>query len=225
MVKTIARVSKGGKHYEIFVDLDEALKVAREDKDADLGSAVLTDSVFHNLKSGEHVSNEDLMKTFETTDFMIVAEKIIKTGEIVKTTESIKSEQNKKYKQVVDFLSRNAVSPEGRAYTPERIMKALEEAHVNIKNKPIESQIDEIMEQISRILPIKIERKKVRLLVPAVHTGKAYGIIKEFIIGKTWKSNGDLEALVEMPTALIFDFYDKINSATHGSVLSEEIKD
>ena len=39
-----------------------------------------------------------------------------------------------------------------------------------------------------------------------------------------WKNNGDLEVIVEMPTALIMDFYDKINSATHGSVLSEEIK-
>jgi len=224
MVKTVARVKKEGKHYEIFVDLEEALKVVRGDKDANIGSAVLTNAVFHNLKSGEHVSEEDLLKVFETTNFMEVAEKIIKTGEIVKTTDSIKSEQNKKYKQIIDFLSRNAISPEGKPYTPDRIMKTLEEVHVNIKNKPIESQIDEIIEQISRILPIKIERKKVRIVVPAIHTGKAYGIIKEFMIGENWKSNGDLEAVVEMPTALIFDFYDRINSATHGSVLSEEIK-
>jgi ribosome maturation protein SDO1 len=225
MTQTIARIRKEGKHFEILVDLEEAIKVAKGDKEANIGSAVLTDKIFYNLKSGEHASDSDLEKAFETTNFMEIAEKIIKTGEIVKTIESIKAEQNKKYKQIVDFLSRNAVSPEGRPYTPDRIMKALTEAHINIKNKPIEIQIDEILEQLFRVLPIKIERKKVRLIIPAIHTGKAYGIIKEFSKEETWKSNGDLEVIVEMPTAMIFDFYDKINSATQGSVLSEEIKD
>jgi len=213
MTQTIARIRKEGKHFEILVDLEEAIKVAKGDKEANIGSAVLTDKIFYNLKSGEHASDSDLEKAFETTNFM------------EKTIESIKAEQNKKYKQIVDFLSRNAVSPEGRPYTPDRIMKALTEAHINIKNKPIEIQIDEILEQLFRVLPIKIERKKVRLIIPAIHTGKAYGIIKEFSKEETWKSNGDLEVIVEMPTAMIFDFYDKINSATQGSVLSEEIKD
>lgn len=224
MTQTIARIKREGKHFEILVNLEEALKVAKGEKDANLGSAVLTEAVFYNLKSGEHASDKDLEKIFETTALMEIAEKIIKTGEIVKTTESMKAEQDKKYKQVVDFLSKNAVSPEGRPYTPDRIMKALNEARINIKNKPIETQIDEILEQLLKTLPIKIERKKIRLIIPAIHTGKAYGIVKEFIKEETWKSNGDLDVIAEMPAAMVFDFYDKINSATHGSVLSEEIK-
>ena len=128
------------------------------------------------------------------------------------------------YKQVVDFLSRSAVSAEGRPYTPDRIMKALEEAHVSVKNKPIESQVGEIMDQLSKVLPIKIEMKKVRLTIPAIHTGRAYGFVKEFMIEEKWEDNGNLQVVVKMPTALIFDFYDRINGATHGSVLSEELK-
>jgi ribosome maturation protein Sdo1 len=128
------------------------------------------------------------------------------------------------YKQVVDFLSRNAVSPEGRPYTPDRIMKALVEAHVNVKNKPVGSQVSEIIDQLSKVLPVKIEIKKVKLMVPALHTGKAYGAIKEFMIKEDWKNNGDLEVVVEVPAGLVMDFYDKVNSATHGSVMSEEVK-
>ncbi|MFA4960804.1 MAG: ribosome assembly factor SBDS [Candidatus Pacearchaeota archaeon] len=224
MTETTARIKRGGKHFEILVDLDEALKVAKGDKNANLGAAVVADTVFYDLKAGKRASEEDLIANFETVDFMSVAEKIIKSGEVVKTTESIRAEQDKKYKQVVDFLSKNAVSPEGRPYTPDRIMKALSEARVNVKNKAIESQVDEILDQISKVLPIRIERKRVRLVVPAIHTGKAYGIVKEFMVSESWKSNGDLEVVVEMPTALLFDFYDKINGATHGSVLSEEVK-
>jgi len=223
MAQTTARVKKGGKHFEILVDLDEALKVKKGE--GNINAAVLTEAIFYNLKAGENASTSDLEKEFGTSDVTAVAEKIIKTGEIVRTADSMKGEHDKMYKQVVDFLARNAVSPEGRPYTPDRIMKALVEAHVNVKNKPIESQVNEIMDQLSKILPIKIEMKKVKLIIPAVHTGKAYGIVKEFMVKEDWKNNGDLEVVVEMPTALIFDFYDKINSATSGSVMSEELKE
>ncbi|MCK4997435.1 ribosome assembly factor SBDS [Candidatus Pacearchaeota archaeon] len=224
MANTTARIKKGGQHFEVLVDLDEAMKVRKDETGASLSSAVLTESIFHNLKSGEQASHNELEVAFGTSDTMEVAEKIIKTGEVVRTTESIKQEHNAKYKQVVDFLSKNAVSPEGRPYTPDRIMKALTEAHVNVKNKPVESQVQEILDQLGKILPIKIETKKVKLIIPALHTGKAYATVKEFMIQEDWKNNGDLEVIVQMPTALIFDFYDKINGATHGSVMSEEMK-
>lgn len=222
MSQTTARVKKGAKHFEILVDMDEALKVKKGG--GNINAAVLTEAIFYNLKAGENASEGDLKDAFGTSDPMEVAEKIIKTGEIVRTAESMKGEHDKMYRQVVDFLARNAVSPEGRPYTPDRIMKALVEAHVNIKNKPIDLQVTEIIDQLSRVLPIKIEMKKVKLMIPAIHTGKAYGIVKEFMIKEDWKNNGDLEVVVEMPTALIFDFYDKINGATSGSVMSEELK-
>lgn len=222
MSQTTARIKKGGKHFEILVDLDEAMKFRKGE--GNINAAVLTDAIFHNLKAGEHAGANDLDIAFGTSDPVAVAEKIIKDGEVVRTAESMKAGHEKMYKQVVDFLARNAVSPEGRPYTPDRIMKALVEAHVNVKNKPIDSQVSEILDQLSKVLPVKIEMKKVKLIIPAIHTGKAYGAVKEFMIQEDWKNNGDLEVIVEMPTALIFDFYDKINSATHGSVMSEEMK-
>ena len=222
MVQTTARIKKEGKHFEVLVDLDEALRVKKGD--GNVGVAVLTNAVFYNLKSGEHVSTEDLKKYFGTSDVGEVAEKIIRSGEIEKPADFVKKEHDARYKQVVDFLVRNAVSPEGRPYTPDRIMKALEEAHVNVKNKSIESQVDEIVDALAKVLPINIEKKKVKLVVPAVHTGKAYGILKEFMVSEDWKNNGDLEVVVEMPAGLVMDFYDRINSATSGSVMSEEVK-
>jgi len=61
-------------------------------------------------------------------------------------------------------------------------------------------------------------------LIPAIHSGKAYGIIKEFMVREDWKNNGDLEVVVEIPSGLVMDFYDRVNSATAGSVMSEELK-
>ena len=225
MTQTTARIKKNGKHFEILVDLDEAMKVKRNEDGANINAAVITEYIFNNLKSGENASESDMEDAFGSSDMTIVVEKIIKNGEVVRTTESMKTDHDIKYKQIVDFLSKNAISPEGRPYTPDRIMKALNEAHVEVKNKAIESQIEEILDQLSKILPIKIEKKKAKLLIPALHTGKAYGIVKEFIKTESWKNNGDLEVVVEMPAGIIFDFYDRINGATHGNVLSEEIKE
>jgi ribosome maturation protein SDO1 len=224
VANTTARVKKSGKHFEILVDLDEAMKVRKGEAGANLSAAVLTEAVFHNLKSGEQAGVNDLDVNFGTSDFMAVAEKIIKEGEVVRTAESMKEGQDKKYKQVVDFLVRNAVSPEGRPYTPDRIMKALKEGHVNIKNKPIEAQVEEILDQLGKILPLNVERKKVKLLIPAIHSGKAYGIVKEFMVREDWKNNGDLEIVVDLPSGLVMDFYDRVNGATSGSVMSEELK-
>ena len=222
MTQTTARAKKNGKHFEVLVDLEEALKVRKGE--GDLTQAVLTDKIFHNLKSGEVASVNDLDLNFGTSDIMEVAEKIIKSGEVVLTADSIKKDHDMKYKQVVDFLGKNAVSPEGRPYTPDRIMKALGEAHVNVKNKSIESQIEDILDQLSKVLPIKVDRKKIKLLIPALHTGKAYGVVKEFMKSESWQNNGDLEVVVEIPAGLVFDFYDKINGVTQGCVMSEELK-
>jgi ribosome maturation protein SDO1 len=224
MAQTNARVVKEGKRYEILVDLEEALKVRKSEDGANIGAAVLTDAVFHNLKSGEHASEADLMKIFGSTDVLEVGEKIIKSGEVVLPTDYKNEEMDKKYKQVVDFLVKNAVSPEGRPYTPDRIMKALHEAHVNVKNKPIDSQMTDIVDELSKVLPIKVEMKRLMITIPAQHTGKAYGVVNEFKESEEWLGNGDLKIIVSIPAGLEMDFYDKLNGVTHGAGMVEILK-
>ncbi|OYT36516.1 hypothetical protein B6U91_01080 [Candidatus Pacearchaeota archaeon ex4484_71] len=129
-------------------------------------------------------------------------------------------------KQVVDFLATNSINPQtGNPHSPERIKIALEEAHVNIKNVPLENQVNEILEQINKIIPIKIETKKIRITIPAIQTGKAYGVVSPYKETENWKDNGDLEVVVKVPAGIIIDFYDKLNGVTHGSAIAEEIKE
>ena len=222
MTQTEARVKKEGKNFEILVDLDEALKFKKGN--GRLSSAVLTNDVFHNLKSGVKASSQELISAFGTDVFEEVCEKIIRNGEIVLPTEYLRKENEQRYKQIVDFLSKNAVDNNGRPYTPNRIMKALEEGNVQVKKRPIDSQISEIIEQLSKILPIKIEMKRMRITVPAQHTGKAYGVLQEFKQSEEWLSNGDLQVVVGVPAGLVMDFFDRLNGVTHGSALSEELK-
>ena len=112
----------------------------------------------------------------------------------------------------------------GNPHTPERIKSALEEAHVNIKKGAVENQIKEIISQISVVLPIKISTKKVKITIPAEHTGKAYGVINQYKENENWLDDGSLEVFVDVPSGAIMNFYDKLNNVTHGSALTEEIK-
>ncbi len=223
MVTTTARIKKAGKHYEVIVDLDDATKFKKG-----LSNFIQaeTEFIFHNIKKGEKAAEKDLREAFGTTDINEIVKKIVKEGEVQTTQEYRDAEQEKKFKQVVDFLTRNAYDPQtGRPHTTERIKNALEQANVNIKNTSIENQINEILEKISGLIPIKIETKKVKIKIPAIHTGKAYGVVAIYKTSENWLNDGSLEVIVEVPSGMIMDFYDKLNGVTHGSAITQEIKE
>jgi ribosome maturation protein SDO1 len=222
MTNTIARIKKAGKKFEIQVDLENALNFKKGEEDL----VYQGDFIFEDLKKGEKSSGEDLRQAFGTEDINEIAKIIVKEGEVQTTQEHRDAEQEKKFKQIVDFLSTNAVDPQsGNPHTPERIKSALEQAHINVKNVPIENQIPEIIEKVNSIIPIKIQTKKIKVTIPAIHTGKAYGVINQHKEEEKWLDNGSLEAVLKVPSGIIMDFYDKLNSITHGSALSEEIKE
>ena len=221
MANTTARIKKAGKRFEIIVDLDDALKLKKGEIDS---ISVEGDMIFSDSGKGQRAASGDLKEAFGTEDVSEVAKRIVKEGEVQTTQEHRSAEQEKRFKQVVDFLVTNATDPQsGNPHTPERIKSALEQAHVNIKQGPIENQINGIVEAINSVIPIKIDTKKVKITIPAMHTGQAYGIVNTYKQEETWKDNGDLEVIVEVPAGIIIDFYDKLNNVTHGSALTEEI--
>jgi ribosome maturation protein SDO1 len=223
MTRTTARIKQKGKPFEIFVELEDAMKFKKGESDWIQSE---DDRVYSDIKKGNVAPEKDLKEAFGTTDISEIVKKIVKSGEVLSTQDYRDEERDKKVKQVVDFLSRNAINPQtGNPHTPDRIKSALEEAHVNIKNAPVDSQIKEIMEQISKILPIRIETKKIKITVPPIHTGKVYGLISEYKEEENWLNDGTLEVVIKIPAGLVMDFYDKLNSATHGSALTEEMKE
>jgi len=224
MTNTIARIRVGSKTFEILVeDIDKAFAF-KKGEGVGINEFLAIDKVFLDSKKGLHAGDGDLEEGFGTKDINEIVTKIIKHGELELPQEYRNKAQGEKFKQVVDFLVRNSVEPvSGRPYTPDRIESVLKEAGVNITNNPIESQIKGILEKISPIIPIKVETKKIKLTIPAQYTGAAYGIIQTYKESEEWLDNGDLKCIISIPVGLQMDFYDKLNSLTHGAVLSEEI--
>src|SRR3989338_663308 len=134
MTTTVARIKKAGKHFEIIVDMDEALKF-KKGGSSDVGAFMEGDVIYSDSKKGFRASDEDMKSAFGTTDSYVIASKIVKEGEVQTTQEHREGEKEAKFKQVVEFLRRNAIDPNTKnPHTPERIKSALEQAGVNIKN-------------------------------------------------------------------------------------------
>jgi len=220
---TVARIKRGGENFEIIVDLDQALKFKKGETDF-INAEI--DKIFKDSKKGFAASTESLQSAFGTTNVDEIVKKIVKEGEVLVSQEHRDEEKEKKIRQIVEFLSKNATNPQtGNPHTSERIRDALEQSQVNVKNTPIETQIKEIVEKISKIIPITLKTKKVKVVIPAIYTGKAYSLVNQYKEKEEWLNDGSLEIILSIPSGAIIDFYDKLNSITHGSALTEEIKE
>ena len=217
-----ARIKVKDKHYEINVDLDEALKV--RNGTGSVQSALQTLQIFHDLKKGTIAPQKDLEEAFSTTDIYKIAEHIIKKGEVQKTQEFRDEQRENKKKQIISLILKNAVDQHGRPYTEERIRTAIEQANYSFDNRPAEKQMNDLISKLKEVIPIKMEVKRIKLIIPARFTGQIYGILQDYKESENWLSNGNLEAILNIPAGLTIDFFDKINSMTHGAVQSEELK-
>lgn len=222
MVVVEAKKHIGNKTFEISVDFEEAMKV--KTGEGDIAVALNSNGIYYNVKEGTVASNLDLKNAFGTTNLHEVAEKIIKEGELQKPQEFRDAEKGRKIKQIVDLILKNAADQHGRPYTEERIKRGIQEIHYHFDNRPAEQQMLDVVEKLKPIIPISIQVKKIKLIIPAQYTGKVYGILQDYKDNEEWLPNGDLEVTIHIPAGMQLDFYDKLNEITHGAIRSEEIK-
>ncbi len=224
MTNVTARIKANGKNFEILVDVDKALQL-KKGIAVSMQNLLAIDKVYSDIKKGFIASDQDLVQAFGSKDLSLVAEKIIKKGEVLLPIEYRNKEREDKIKQVIDFIARNAIDPTTkRSHTTERIKKALEDAGVNVENKPISEQISKIIEKLRPILPLKIETKKLSLKIPAQYTGNVYGLLKDYKENEDWQNDGSLICVINLPAGLQMEFYDKLNAITHGNTIVEEVK-
>ena len=218
----VARLKKGEHSFEILVDCDHALEL-KAGKDVAFTDVVATDDIFKDVKKGEKASEHEIQAAFNTTNAQEVAIQIIKQGEIQLTQKHKEKVREEVRKQVAYLIHRNGVDPQtGLPHPVERIENAMNEAKVNIReHESAEQQVDPILKEIKRVLPIKCEVVAITLKIPAQYAGQAMGTIKKQKVVKTeWQNDGSLYAIVEVPAGIQEHFFDAINKVTHGEMES-----
>ena len=217
---TIARLTKDNEHFEILVKPDKALDY-RTGKTARITEVLAAEIIFADANKGTKISEEQMHKAFETTDPLKIADEILKKGTLQLTTEQRRKMVEDKRRQVVDFISRQAVDPKTNLpHPPLRIENAMEQIRYTIDaHKPVEEQAREIVKLLRPILPLKIEQISVAVRVPAEYSAKSYGAIKSFgeIKQEEWRADGSWYGILEMPAGAYASFLNKLGDVTKGS--------
>ncbi|MEA3429981.1 MAG: ribosome assembly factor SBDS [Nanoarchaeota archaeon] len=217
----LARIKKGGEVFEIDVDPDLAVEF-KEGKDVDIKDVLKAEKVFADAKKGLLASEERMQSIFGTLDVLEVAKIIISDGEIQLTAEHRQKVRDAKRKRIVEIIRKNGVDPRTHLPHPlQRIENAFEEAKIKIDEfVHEEKQVQEILKKLRPILPIKFEVKEIEVLLESEHASKAYPVVKSFgkLLANEWRNDGSWRCVIEIPAGLQEEFFDKLNSMTHGNV-------
>lgn len=221
----VARLKREGENFEVVINPEQAVKF----KKTGVWDDVLKfPQVFTNAKKGEVASETRLKAIFDTIDQEEIAKIIIQKGEVQITSEQRNVEQEQKRNRIISIIQTNGIDPKtGLPHPLTRIENAFEEAKVTIDERiKAEDQVQDILQKINPILPIKFVTKEIEIIIPAAEAGKAYGTIKQLgkILKEEWQNDGSLLAVIEIPGGLEEELTNKVNSATHGSAQITVIK-
>lgn len=216
----IASYDEGGKHFEIYVDPDAAYAYLDGSK-KDLKNILVSEEVYENAKKAERAKSSDVQKVFGTTDIIEILEFMLDKGEVQLTTEQRRKKLAEKRKKILAILLRESIDPRTNApHTPTRMENAFEEAKITIDPfKDVREQLPDIIKKLRPILPLKFEKMKIAVKVPAAYAHKAYGTLKNWgMKQEQWTKGGDFICVVEIFGGEQGEFYDKLNKMTGGAV-------
>lgn len=226
----IARLESFGEKFEILVDPDLAADFRNPDNEKPIAieDILAVEEIFKDSKKGDKASEEAMNKVFETTDVLEVASQILKKGQVQLTAEQRKQMQEDKRKQVIATIAREAINPQtGFPHPALRIENAMNEAKVKIDPfKSVDEQVQIALKGIKVLIPIKFEKVKMAVRLPATAAGSAYSAIHHFgkIINEEWQQDGSWIAIVEMAGGLQDDFNHKMASISGGEAETKLIK-
>ena len=216
-----ARLESHGQRFEVLVDPDAALAIKRNEFDGDLEEVIAAEDVFEDASRGDRPPEDALEEVFGTTDPLEIIPEVIKRGEIQITAEQRREMQERKHKDLINRITRNAVNPQmdDAPHPPERIESALAETDFRIDPmEPVEAQIDDALEALRPVIPIRFDTVTVAAHLPADYAGSGQAKIREFgdLQSEEWQPDGSWIGVVEFPAGMQNDFYDLVNEVSSG---------
>ncbi|WP_435332961.1 ribosome assembly factor SBDS [Haloarchaeobius sp. TZWWS8] len=225
-----ARLESHGARFEVLVDPDAALAIKRGEFEGELEDVIAAEDVFEDASRGDRPAEEDLEKVFETTDPLKIIPEVIKRGEIQITADQRREMQEQKRKSLINKIARNAVNPQmdNAPHPPERIESALEQAGFKVDPmEPVESQVDDALDALRPVIPIRFDEVTIAVHVPADYAGSTQAQVRNYgeLEREEWQNDGSWVGVVTFPAGMQNDFYDMVNDRTSGTAETRIIKD
>jgi len=224
-----ARLESHGERFEVLVDPDAALAIKRGEFEGELEAVIAAEDVFEDAASGDRPPENALEEVFDTTDPLEIIPEVIRRGEIQITAEQRREMQEQKRRQLINRIARNAVNPQmdDAPHPPERIESALEETDFRIDPMdPVESQVDEALDALRPVIPIRFDTVRVAVQLPADYAGSGQAQVREFgdLQREEWQPDGSWIGVVEFPAGMQNDFYDLVNEVSSGEAETRIVK-
>jgi len=222
----IASYDRDGKHFELFLDPDNAYLYLDGSK-KDLKNILVVEEVFENAKKGERHKSEAIKKAFGTTDIFEILKIMLEKGEVQLTTEQKRKKLEETRRKILSIICAEAIDARTKAPIPmQRLENALEQVRVHIEPfKDPREQVPGIVKLLLPIIPIKFEKIEIAVKVPPAHAHRCYGTLKSYGIKKEqWLGDGSLIAVIEIPAGMQGEVFDKLNKQTAGQIETKIIE-
>ncbi|AHG03866.1 RNA-associated protein [Halobacterium sp. DL1] len=225
-----ARLETHGERFEVLVDPDAALEMKRDEFEGELEDVIAARDVFENASRGDRPAEEDLEEVFGTTDPMEIIPEVIERGEIQITAEQREEMQEQKRRKLINTITRNAINPQmdDAPHPPERIESALEEAGFTVDPMtPAEQQVDDALEALRPVIPIRFEEVTVAVQLPADYAGSGQARVREFaeLEREEWQADGSWVGVLTFPAGMQNDFYGLVNEVSEGEGETQIVKE
>jgi len=224
---TVVRLSVSGEKFEIFVDPDHALRY-KKGETHEYEKAIAFDEIYIDANKGIRIPDEKLKKYLKTDNIQEALKIILDKGELLLNTQQRKQKIEEKRKQIITIISGNYVDPKTKIpHPPQRIEQALLEARVSIDPiKDTEGQVKGIIEELRKVIPMKSEVSKLKIIIPAQYAPQSIGILKKFgtTESEEWQNDGSLSTIIVLSPGSKITLIEKLNSLTKGNIIADSIE-
>jgi ribosome maturation protein SDO1 len=197
-------------------------------RNVEVSQIVAVDEVYYDASKGLRVPGEKLAKYFKTDDFLKIAETILRRGDLNLTTEQRRRLIEEKRKQIVSAIARNYIDPRtGLPHPPLRVEQAMAEVRISIDPfKDVADQTKLVVEELRPILPLKSEKIRLLVKVPAQFSSQSFGALKGVgdIVKEEWGVDGGLTIIIEIPAGVHTSLLDRLGSLTKGTAQASIIR-
>ncbi|KAH3680146.1 hypothetical protein WICMUC_000547 [Wickerhamomyces mucosus] len=163
---SLVRMKKGKKRFEIAC-YQNKVQDWRSNVEKDIDEVLQIPQVFLNVSKGQVAPNDDLQKSFGTTNQDKIVMEILQKGEIQLSEKERQAKGSQIQAEVLQIISTKCINPRNKKrYPPTMIQKALAELKLNIvTTKAAKTQALEAIRALVSAQIIPIVRAKMRIKI------------------------------------------------------------
>jgi ribosome maturation protein SDO1 len=224
---TVARLSVGGDHFEILVDPDLALAY-RLGKKKDISKILAVDEIFTDSKKGLRAPSDKIASKLGTKDVLKAATIILEKGELLLTSEQRRALTEEKKKQIVVAITKSCTDARtGLPIPATRVEQAL--AQVGVKIDPFKSgeeQAKAIIQEIKRVLPLKVQTSEIEVKAPKQIAQKVHAMCNALgeILAEKVLQDDSVRMNVSVPIVSKAAFLEKLDKEFGQQVQANVLK-